>query len=215
MIESRISVSRTALICSSQRLDAPVDQIWFVLHGYAQTAAEFLESFRPLMTENILFVAPEALSRFYRTRRMDEIGASWMTSSERVSEIADYVAYLDGVYTHVMGHQAQPPKVTGILGFSQGCSTASRWVTSGNVQPERLVLWGGAPAVELRDARFQNDLSTCRVDWVTGTRDRFTPPEKLEELLPMMDTASNPIHLTVFEGKHELHSETLSKIIVV
>jgi predicted esterase len=190
-----------------------VQTVWFVLHGYGQRAEEFLEMFKSVFDENILFVAPEALSRFYRRNRDDYIGASWMTSAERESEIEDYVAYLDSVYDHVFEAQHGQPVRFGVLGFSQGSSTASRWVFSRAVNPDRLVLWGGTPALELRSPDFQKKLEDCQVDWVTGSEDRFTPPSKFDELLPQMDSSTNPIRVTVFEGKHELESHTLSEII--
>lgn len=214
LITSHLSVRRSALICASQPINIGVNTVWFVLHGYGERAEEFLEYFRPFMNEQTLFVAPEALSRFYRRNRMDEVGASWMTSVDRDAEISDYTDYLDCVYEHVLDLQGARPDRIGVLGFSQGSSTASRWAYSGVVKPDRLVLWGGAPAKELRNFGFQKKLSSCSVDWVTGTNDRFTPPEILQDLLTEMDSVSNPIRVTVFDGGHELNPETLSDVII-
>ncbi len=213
IICTSLCVQKTALICTSQPIDRPVDTVWFILHGYAQRAEEFLELFRSVFDENTLFVAPEALSRFYRRNHDGNIGASWMTSVERDSEIEDYVAYLDAVYNHVTEGQRGRPARVGILGFSQGSSTATRWISSGAVIPDRLVLWGGTPAAELRNPEFQKKLSNCRVDWVTGTKDRFTPPSQFDEILPLMDSTTNPILVTIFEGKHGLDPDTLVDII--
>jgi predicted esterase len=195
-------------------MDIPVTMVWFVLHGYGQRAAEFLEQFRPFMNPATLFVAPEGLSRFYKRHRKGEIGASWMTSAEREAEIEDYVIYLDTVYDYVSQCQGAKPFRAGVLGFSQGSSTASRWVYSGAVTLDRLILWGGPPAAELRTGNFQEKISPCVVDWVTGTEDRFTAPEILHELIPVMDTAANPVRLTVFQGGHELDSDTLAAVLV-
>jgi dienelactone hydrolase len=227
--ESRLTVSRTATIAVSGSLDIPVRAVWIVLHGYAQRAAEFLALFEPAGSDSTLFVAPEGLSRFYRRLRSGDIGASWMTSEAREDEIRDYIAYLNQVYCLILEQQGSRPAVIGLLGFSQGASTASRWIAacstpgagdvsgdgdlSGSGLFDRLVLWGGTPATELRNLDFQTGIAPCRTDWVTGTDDRFTPPEKLHELLPLMNAESNPIRITTFDGKHELPPDVLREIL--
>ena len=76
-------------------------ELWYVLHGYGQLAAPFLDDFRAIDDGTRLIVAPEALSRFYegdvqaRLHKDAKVGASWMTREDRDAEIADYVAYLD------------------------------------------------------------------------------------------------------------------------
>ena len=222
--ETKLTVSRSARMVSSAPLTDPVQTVWIVLHGYAQLAADFLSEFEPVARPGVLFVAPEGLSRFYRRPRNTHIGASWMTAEARDDEITDYLAYLNKVYDLIVEKQRRRPKFVGVLGFSQGCSTASRWVESihnTRVEPidsvsrtiDRMVLWGGTPAVELRSSSYQNDIAPCRVDWVTGTTDRFTPPEKLTELHPEMDTVNNPIQMTIFEGKHEIDANVLNQIL--
>lgn len=121
--------------------------VWFVLHGYMQLARRFLRRFESLYTGGRLVVAPEGLSRFYvrsgggRHGAASVVGASWMTREDRLAEIADYVAYLDGLSDRIVAEAADGAHVT-VLGFSQGVATASRWVTQGEMRPDRLVLWG-------------------------------------------------------------------------
>jgi hypothetical protein len=56
--------------------DASLAEVWIVCHGHGQLASRFLTRFIPIEREDRLFVAPEALSRYYlkppqgdRTRR--------------------------------------------------------------------------------------------------------------------------------------------------
>ena len=94
--------------------------------------------FAPSTTARGSIVAPEALSRFYdgdmqaRMHRDAKVGASWMTREDRLSEIADYIAYLDAVHESILARLggARRLPVT-VLGFSQGGATAARWVASG------------------------------------------------------------------------------------
>ena len=75
-----------------------VRDVWFVLHGYGQLAAQFIGIFEALNDGTRLIVAPEALNRFYvagvETAPAAErgVGATWMTREDRLNEIDDYVA---------------------------------------------------------------------------------------------------------------------------
>jgi len=212
-VTTHLAVQKRARIVSSAPWTRPASRLWYVLHGYGQRAEDFLEQFEPIADEDILIVAPEGLSRLYLRATRDEIGASWMTSRDRDIEIEDYLAYLDAVHAGVM--EAAPGAFTEtiVLGFSQGAATASRWVSASlRMKAHRLILWGALPGAELRSSSFAADIAPCRVEFVTGTQDRFTSPDRMKELLSSMDTPSNPISLTVFEGGHEIDADTLQTL---
>ncbi|MGH9418647.1 MAG: alpha/beta hydrolase, partial [Thermoanaerobaculia bacterium] len=85
--------------------DEALSEVWIVCHGHGQLAARFLSRFVPIERSDRLFVAPEALSRYYLQPPRGgphapnaPIGATWMTSEDRDCEIADYVGYLDLLY---------------------------------------------------------------------------------------------------------------------
>ena len=108
--------------------------VWFVLHGYGQLAAYFIKKFDTLKDNNIYVIAPEALSRFYvdplqsTGRASDRVGATWMTKENRLTDIENYLTYLNRLYLNLDLPDSVP--VT-ILGFSQGAATVSRWITGG------------------------------------------------------------------------------------
>jgi hypothetical protein len=79
-----IEVRRTALFASlGPEPGAQVRELWYVLHGQAMRAADFLETARALDNGSRLIVAPEALNRHYagEISRDAAIGATWMTTS--------------------------------------------------------------------------------------------------------------------------------------
>lgn len=123
-----------------------MEQVWFCCHGYRQLASRFLRRFRPLDDGSTYVVAPEGLSRFYVDLAPGphglehRVGASWMTREDRLHEIDDYVQYLDALADRVLPEVGSARRI--VLGFSQGVHTVSRWVTSGRIRPDRLVLWG-------------------------------------------------------------------------
>ncbi|MCH8276319.1 MAG: hypothetical protein IIA50_02090 [Bacteroidetes bacterium] len=149
---------RTARYFEIGDLDSPVDDLWFVLHGYGQSAREFAEPFNDYAAEGRLIVLPEALSRFYVSHEGPVIGACWMTKEDRKSEIRDYIRYLNALYQEVTGVSGVRNTRLTVLGFSQGTATATRWLASGDVTADRLILWGGASCGRIDNERV------CRSD---------------------------------------------------
>jgi predicted esterase len=209
MREHRLSVSRTARYFTLGSETAR--DVWIVCHGYAQLAARFLERFRPLESSERLIVAPEGLSRFYLTESPLErrVGASWMTREDRVTEISDYVAYLDAVHKAVVPARAS---VTA-LGFSQGCATVCRWVAAGAARIDRLIVWGGEvpPDLELT-GRAAERLRDARLTLVYGTSDQYFTPKVVAATESRLRDQAIPYELLSFDGGHEIHAATLQKL---
>lgn len=188
--------------------------VWFVLHGYGQLAADLLAAAAPLAGDGRLVVAPEALSRFYATQAASgshtdsAVGASWMTREDRGHEIEDYIAYLDALASRVLAPLDPAPRVH-VLGFSQGVATAARWVAAGGVRPATLVLWGSLPPADLHEAgRRWSEGVDLRL--VHGTRDRLITPDALEVTLSRLRREGAQVTVHTFEGGHRLDAEVLA-----
>jgi predicted esterase len=186
--------------------------IWFVLHGYGQLAERFLRQFEPLDDGTRRLVAPEGLSRFYlESGEHRKVGASWMTREDRLSEIADYVRYLDALLELELRGLPQAPHLS-VLGFSQGTATAARWLAQGEARADRLILWGGEVPPDL-------DLAAARPRWarttmtlVVGSADPYITPKVLardEDRLGAHDIA---YRVERFDGGHELIPEVLRRV---
>lgn len=207
MQEHHLPVSRTARYFTLGSLDAPRD-VWFVCHGYGQLAARFLERFGPIERANRLIVAPEALSRFYLTDSASErrVGASWMTREDRLHEISDYIAFLDALYHKLVTGDT---RVT-VLGFSQGCATACRWVGMGARKVDRLIVWGGEvpPDLEL-GGKTGERLRGVRVTLVYGSHDEYFTPKIVNATEQRLREARIEYELVPFDGGHEIEEATL------
>lgn len=141
--EHRLQVPRTARYCQLGEL-ATARQLWLVCHGYGQLAPYFIRHFRAAAAQvpGTVVVAPEGLSRFYLQGNGGRVGATWMTSEDRLTEIEDFSHYLDALLRQLL--PACPPDVqVTVLGFSQGATTASRWLLRGSFTPAHLILWAG------------------------------------------------------------------------
>lgn len=213
MQEHSIPTSRTAryftLGTPGSGESGGVREVWFLCHGYGQLAARFLERFRALESPERCLVAPEGLSRFYRSESPAErrVGASWMTREDRLNEIDDYVRYLDAVYAVV----APPPGPRGVtaLGFSQGTATVCRWAALGTSRIDRLVLWGGEVPPDLDITR----LRVPRLLLVYGTRDEFFTPKVVAANEARLREHGIRYELLSFDGGHEIHAATLRSLL--
>lgn len=195
---------------------AAVRELWVVLHGYGQLAAEFLGGFGAIADGARLLVAPEGLSRFYEERsaparhRDARVGASWMTREDRLAEIEDQRRWLQLAYetqARVLG----PDVPLTVLGFSQGAAAAARWVAGGGVTPRQLVLWGGALAPEI-DIGLSSPLRRTRVRLVLGDRDRVVSEIEVRAERERLDAACLAYDFLTFPGGHRLDDATLRVI---
>jgi predicted esterase len=175
-------------------------EVWFLLHGYGQSAADLLASCAALATPKRLVVAPEGLSRFYLRGGTGPVGASWMTREEREHEIADTLGWLDRVANEL--DDAAHPRVRCAMGFSQGAAAACRWAALGRTKLERLVLWGGGVPPDLDLARAQGRLRALRLHLVRGLRDRLWDEERLAQDSRRLAEHSIPHDSHPFDGEH-------------
>jgi predicted esterase len=212
MNEHHVSVTRTARYYTVPAEEGP-REVWIVLHGYGQLAGPFLRSFQALDDGRRLFVAPEALSRFYVGRPHDQVGASWMTREDREAEIYDYVTYLDAVYDRVFTDLDRDQVTVHLLGFSQGTATASRWAALGRARFDRLLLWGGSLAHDLDLDRHAPTLAGLGLTLVYGLQDQWITAAHVAALEDTLARHTIPYRLVPFDGGHDLDDDVLRSLV--
>lgn len=213
----RLTTPRTArCIVRGQDDPAVVQELWFVLHGYAQLAAGIADGVGAIDDGTRLIVAPEGLSRFYDAPSLSShkdarVGASWMTREDRLEEIADMLNWLEVARGHFAASLGRDVPVT-VLGLSQGAAAAARWVASGRVQAERLIIWAASlpPEVDLGPG---SPLRRGRMLVVMGNRDRFISAEQVAAERARLDSAAFPYEFMEFDGGHRLDDDTLRRIV--
>ena len=212
--EHHIEVVRTArYYCVGE--SGREGELWYVLHGYRQTASRFISRFESLADQSRRVVAPEALSRFYlgsepgRHGPESMVGATWMTREDRDFEIRDYVRYLDAVLEEV----GRVPTTT-VLGFSQGVATATRWTVLGNVQPDRLILWGGSLPPDLDMELAREALVNTELVIVRGSEDPTLEKKSIIEEEERMRRAGIAYHVVGYSGGHEIDSRVLLQLVI-
>lgn len=208
--EHHLPVTRSARYYQLGELTARTRRVWFVCHGYGQLAAYFIRHFAVLTDadENTVVLAPEGLSRFYLQGNGGRVGASWMTKEDRLTEIDDYVAYLNQLAARTL--EICPPDVTiTVLGFSQGAATVSRWLARARFRPARLILWAGAFPNDMDFAVATHLLRQLPVVLVCGDQDEYIKEADLERQRDFLRGLGVEPALRRFTGKHELNAVVL------
>jgi predicted esterase len=212
MESKHIYVRKTARYFTLGSLTPGIKNIWFVCHGYGQLANYFLKKFDVLEDEQTFIVAPEALNRFYLQGFSGRIGSTWMTREERLSEIDDYVHYLNQLYATVLADNIHSGSTINILGFSQGVATVCRWIASQQVKVSNLILWAGQFPTDMNLNLTKEALAHTKMYVVYGKQDEFLQDIQHDEYIRNFSIAGFTPKIIPFEGKHEIHQETLIKL---
>ncbi|MBD2716966.1 hypothetical protein KBK19_18115 [Microvirga sp. STR05] len=211
--EHHLAVTRTARYFQLGELSATTRQVWFVCHGYGQLAQYFIRHFTILSASDptLVIVAPEGLSRFYLQGTGGRVGATWMTREDRLTEIDDYVAYLNQLAASVLAIVPADVRVTA-LGFSQGAATVSRWLARAAFRPARLILWAGAFPPDIDFTVASHLLQGLPVSLVCGDEDEFIKPEDVEKQRAFLRRLGVEPLVIGFAGKHTLHPGVLQQL---
>jgi predicted esterase len=215
-VEHHLGVTRRARYFQLGRLGEGTRDLWIVAHGYGQLAGRFVGVFSSLASDERAIVAPEGLSRFYLERSGGStpearVGASWMTREDRLTEIEDYVRYLDALYDALFATVDRERVRLTALGFSQGVATMTRWLCRGHARAERLLLCGGVLPPELEHADYER-LRSVETVFIVGRRDEFATGSivaQQEETLRRNGVACRTIW---FDGGHEVGREVIEAL---
>jgi predicted esterase len=194
-------------------LDTNTKQIWFVLHGYGQLARYFIHKFKVLIPHNVYVVAPEGLSKFYLDavesggRASNRVGATWMTREDRLRDIENYLRFLDAVGERQAARFPAVPMT--VFGFSQGAATASRWMMTSDLHPDRLILWAGIFPPDMDFQQGTAVLKNKETYFVYGSDDPYINDSRKSEMKNIASKLAIEPEIIVFNGKHEINERVL------
>ncbi len=201
-----LTVKRNARIYTLGEISDKTQYIWLVLHGYSMLAKYFIQKFSGLDLEKNYIVAPEALSRFYQNGFSGRVGASWMTSEDRLNEIEDYIDYLNRVYNTYIEPFKKDKKII-LLGFSQGVSTLFRWFNSQHFQTHRVIAWAGSIPM---DVLKEYKTKSIPVEVVYGDKDSFLTKDIIENHMQTLNELNINFEVHKYNGGHDItHDEII------
>lgn len=188
-------------------------ELWFVLHGYGQLVPFFIRKFQVLDPEKYLIIAPEGLHRFYQKGFYGRVGASWMTKEDRLTDIADYIAYLDLLYGHIIKEYGGNYSKKRILGFSQGGATATRWAVQGKATWDSLILWASMMPEDLNWPIDTARLNELQILLAVGDTDEFVSDDRLQKELGFLNEKGIEFDQFYFKGNHDIPEVALKEFI--
>ena len=132
-----------------------------------------------------------------------------MTSEDRLDEINDYVNYLDSLVEDL--HLPANVKI-GILGFSQGVATASRWVAKGRVKPGHVILYAGVFPPDLDPGFDSQRWKNTGIDVLIGNADAFYRVQDFRQTYTGLQKINPLVKFHEFEGGHEIFPDVLRNL---
>ncbi len=187
-------------------------RIWVACHGYGQLAGYFIKKFAGLDPAAHYVIAPQGLSKHYLAGFTGRVGAVWMTREDRLTDIANYLAYLDKVWhTETAGVNLADKEIY-CLGFSQGSSTICRWVAHAHLPYTKLILWAGEMPPDVLAQLPQTLIPHRDLVYVHGDQDELIKPDEAERQLGML--AEHGLHpqMVRYTGKHSLDAGVVASL---
>ncbi|MDZ4845066.1 MAG: hypothetical protein SH857_05895 [Chitinophagales bacterium] len=212
MQEHHLTIPKTARYYSLGEISKDTNTVWLVCHGYAQLAGEFIKEFESLAANDVLIIAPEALSKFYTKGFFGTVGATWMTKEDRLNEIKDYINYLNTLFLKIKS-EVSPTAQTHILGFSQGCSTICRWIAEKNPAYAALWLCSGSIPDDLDFAKFKNAIEKSPAHYLLGNADPFIGEKDVLAFEERIKGHQLPLQVHRFTGEHVLNLQLIQSLV--
>lgn len=184
--------------------------IVFALHGYGQLATFFIRKFHFFDPNEYLIVCPEGPHRFYQEGTNGRVGASWMTKEDRLTDIEDYIAFLDTLYTSLDASKNFQKKF--LLGFSQGGATASRWIAYGKAAFDEFILWAAVFPPDM-EADVKQNFKPSKNHLVIGNEDPYSTIVQAKIYQENLKNEGMNFEFHTFAGKHNLDQPLLLKLI--
>lgn len=205
--EKNIIINKTARYYSNNPDSEQIKSVWFVLHGYAQLAKDFVNEFGFLNDDITLIVAPEGLSKFYFR---NIVGASWMTKEDRLNDINDYLHYLNKLIEEIKSKYNLSEAKLNLLGFSQGVHTAARWFTNTNHHFDRLILCSSDFPKDAEFDKLKSKLQKSKLYFIYGNNDDVIGKQTFQESINLLKINAVGFDEIVFEGKHSIDKNSIS-----
>ena len=219
LLEKSVSYSTTNSYDTLNTLSKTTKNIWIVLHGIGYLSRYFLRHFEELPSHENYIIAPQAPSKYYLNTSYTRVGASWLTKEDTAREVENDLAYLEAVVQkeNILDGGVLPGDYKLIvLGFSQGVSIATRWVSKHQIPCSHLVLYAGGIPNELKPSDFEFLMrNQCQVKILVGDKDEYLTAERRKrESAKIQRLFGGRAEEIVFEGGHEMKPELINALIL-
>ena len=213
MSEKSISYTHSNTYSTLNTLTQKTKNVWLVFHGMGYLTRYFIEHFKGLDTTENYIIAPQAPSKYYQDKKFKYVGASWLTKENTESEKQNVLRYIDNVWqTECAQWQGQDIRLI-FMGYSQGVSIITRWMSSRKISCDYLLLHSGAIPKELDPKDFEHLAQTTPVTYLYGDKDEYiNEARKTEQQLKGNVLFGKRLQVEVFDGIHEVNADFINQI---
>lgn len=210
--EKEISYQTTNSYAILNDLSKDTKHVWFVCHGMGYLSRYFLRYFKDLNRQENYIIAPQAQSKYYIPPALKHVGACWLTKENTVKETQNVLRYFDAILEH---EAIDEQNNVIVLGYSQGVSVALRYIAKRKLSCSQIVIMSGGIPKELivEDFKFLNPQT--KVSMIYGTKDEYLNEERLlqEQGRVFKLFGQCDLQIIPFEGKHEVNTTLLKKLV--
>ncbi|WP_235291375.1 alpha/beta hydrolase [Portibacter lacus] len=194
---------KTARYSTLGTLSKETKYFWFALHGSKMQCEQVLYKFAKFDPKEHFIVAPEGLNRFYANGFGGEVVSSWMTSRDRLAEIDDFSIYLSNLYQKYIDLIPNHSKKI-LLAFSQGCTTAYRWMNHSRIEADYFLPYSGWIPEDIDLKNSKTNLNKIKTTYSYGSDDQFLTPEIIEKIKKNIDKNDLEITIEKYKGDHRI-----------
>lgn len=206
-----LNINFKARYYSCSELTDDTEYILLALHGYGQLASYFSRHFKNL-DNKIYTLVPEGMHRFYLNGMSGRVGASWMTKEDRLVDIENQFNFLDTLVNKCEIEKRKNLKLI-VLGFSQGVSTAIRWMSKSEITPFAFISWAGSFPVDLNTEEIERAFNNVKMIQVIGDNDPYFDAKARENQQSWLSKNNIERENLEFKGEHRIDSVFLQKLI--
>lgn len=209
-VERLVSYQTTNSYSTLNTLDEQTEHIWIVFHGIGYLSRYFIRLFQHLDPKKNYIIAPQAPAKYYKGEDYRKVGSSWLTKENTDVDKDNVLNYIDAL---IANEKLPRDKNLIVLGYSQGVSIASRWITSRKIKCNALLLISGGFPRELakEDVSFLED--ETRIIHILGDKDPYFSKEKIDAEKEKLKLIMPKIEFRTHRGGHELNPKTLENIL--
>lgn len=206
-----LNIEVKARYYSSGSFDEDTRYLFLAFHGYGQLGSYFIRNFDGVGKESFILV-PEGLHRFYLNGMSGRVGASWMTKEDRLVDIENQSSYINTLLAQFGDLKSKNIKLI-VLGFSQGVSTAIRWMAKSEYKVSAFIAWAGSYPIDLNDLEVENALGKVKMLQIIGKQDPYFNEKAQNEMESWLVKHSIEADKFEFEGDHRIDKDFLNKIV--
>ena len=209
-LEKKVIYTTSNTYHTLNSLHKKTKNVWLVFHGMGYLSKYFIKHFSSIDPSENFIIAPQAPSKYYQGTGFKHVGASWLTRENTLEDTKNILAYIDKVVeTELL---STIPKLI-VLGYSQGVSVATRWLSSRKISCDHLVLHSGGIPTELTKEDFEYLPKSSQVTYTYGDEDQYiTEARKTEEMLKGARLFGDRLSVKVFNGVHEINNDFIKEL---